>query len=372
MNKKVLFLLATILSTLAFSQKKEKLFSFRITGSIKNYEGRTLYLHHVWKEKEYSDSVKVKDGKFIFNLKSAEPNLYWFNTTPYVNAQPNLQFFVDQGDLIASLDADSLIYSKVTGGPTQKDYLEYKMMINKFVATQMKMQAGYTEAMQKNDQAAMESIRNEFQNLNGQFISGMKDFVKSHPKSVVSGFIVYNDMNNPAVPFEQVVEALDAIDKSIKDTRFVQLATKRVDSMKGTMIGFKATDFSQAAPDGKMIKLSDFTGKYVLVDFWASWCGPCRMENPNVVAAFNKYKDKNFTILGVSFDSNKEKWLEAVQKDNLTWQHVSDLKGWGNEAGKIFSITSIPQNLLIDKEGKIVAKNLRGFALEEKLAELIK
>ncbi|MBK9283719.1 MAG: AhpC/TSA family protein [Sphingobacteriaceae bacterium] len=370
--KNALLYTLLLIPFLIISQKKEKQFNSKIIGTISNYNGKTLYLHHSWNDQVFSDSVKIVEGKFTFNLKNSEPDLYWFNLSPYPNVAPNLQFFVDPGSLKANLNADSLIYSSVEGGPTQNDYLEYKKLINSFVATQMKMQSDYTEAMQKNDMVAVEKIRGNFQNLNTLFITGMTDFVKSHPKSIVSGYVVFSDMNNPAVPFENVVTALDAIDKSIQDTKFVKAATKRVDGMKGSMIGFKATDFSQAAPNGKMIKLSDFKGKYVLVDFWASWCGPCRMENPNVVNAYNKYKDKNFTVLGVSFDSNKEKWLDAVNKDNLTWDQVSDLKGWGNEAGKLFGISSIPQNLLLDKDGKIIAKNLRGIALEEKLAEVLK
>lgn len=376
--KKVLLSIVSVLVGLSvFSQKQapEKKFAFKIEGTIRNFTGKTVYVSHKWNEKEYVDSAKVVGGKFSFNLKSVEPNLYWFTTSrENPQASPNgiYFFFVDQSPVKATLIGDSLLYSTVEGGSTQKDYLEYRNFINSLVMIQQKMQADFNVAMQNNDVNAQNAIKAEYQNLNGKYMSGLKDFIKSHPKSAVSGYIIANDLNNPSIPLTELIEALTYIDKSIENTAYIKIANKRVNDAKGTMVGYTATTFSQSNTEGKTVNLTDFRGKYVLIDFWASWCKPCRMENPNVVAAYNRFKDKGFTVLGVSMDSNKDAWVTAIKQDNLTWTHVSDLKGWGNEVGKLYGVTGIPQNYLLDKEGKIVAKDLRGPALDEKLAEIIK
>lgn len=374
MNKSLFAALLSLTASVGFSQKSApaKLQAFKIEGTFRNFNGNKVYIHHRWDGKEMTDSAKVQAGKFSMQAKCAEPTLFWVTTSMDLKDPNSFSFFPDAGLSKLNLIGDSLPFSTAEAGKNQADYLQYRVFINELVAIQAKLNQDYAVASQKGDMAAQQGVQMAYQDLNARYITGVKAFVKEHPASLVSAFVVYNDFTNPAIAIDEVEAALATLDASLSQSNYYTTVQKKIEDRRGTTVGYKATNFSQAAPDGKMVKLSDFKGQYVLIDFWASWCRPCRMENPNVVAAYNKFKDKGFTVLGVSMDSNKEPWLQAIKQDNLTWTQVSDLKGWGNEVGRLYGVQGIPQNFLVDKDGKIIAKDLRGAALEEKLAEVLK
>lgn len=342
-----------------------------IQGTIKNNKQNKIYLHHKWNNNFITDSAFIKNNTFVFKGVTPEINMYWLNFSKDPLAAPNIPFFVDHAKITVYIQQDSLSNTKITGGKEQEYYSYYRKIMQEASVKQQQLYLQYNLALQQNDANKVTQIQSEFAELNKQLKNTLIEMIKTHPASPVSGYIIYQEFNNnPGISVNELEEIISYLDKNFLNTKFGKLAQQKLMQIKGTTIGNKIMEFTQNDPDGKPVSIRDFEGKYVLIDFWASWCGPCRMENPYVVASYHKYKDKGFTVLGVSLDQNKNAWLKAIEKDGLTWTHVSDLKGWNNEVAQAFGITSIPQNILIDRQGIIIAKNLRGAALEEKLKEI--
>ena len=334
--KKINLLLCLFIAAQGFSQGK----GYVINGVMKKaLDNSYLYLTHKENDVAITDSTPVKSEKFTFKGKTVEPNMYWI--TLHKTETPALIFFVDNTSISITAGVDSMAKAQIKGGSTQDDYKTWQQMQNQYGEIRKGLIMQYNEKGKNQDQAGAQKIMDTAMVLERAYEKDIVKFIKAHPKSNVGGYAIW------AVTFDwpkidEYDEMYNALSEPVKKGKFGILADDKIASIKGITIGYKAINFAQPDVNGKSVSLSSYKGKVVLVDFWASWCGPCRGENPAVVAAYNKYKDKGFDVLGVSLDQSKDKWLQAIQKDGLTWTHVSDLKGWQNEAGKKYGVTSIP------------------------------
>ena len=325
MKKKLLALLFIVS---LFASCTEDLF---ITGTVENMNSGTIYLQKFDSQRlSIIDSAQIIDGKFGFSKVAELPELYALTLDA---TKGSYLVFLDKNPVTIKFDASQgHRNTEVVGSELQDLFIEYEK------------QRGRDD---------------------------IGEFIKAHPASLVSAFVLLRDFSH-RLSAEEMSSNIQLLDKSLLNTLYVKILQDMVASLQSVEIGKKAPDFTLNDTQGNAVKFSDNWGDgYILLDFWAAWCGPCRRENPNIVEAYKKYKDKGFTVYGVSLDRTEEDWLKAIADDNLTWMHVSDLKFWDCAPAKLYSVRSIPASFLIDKNGIIVAKNLRGEDLHKKLEELL-
>ncbi|AIM37147.1 hypothetical protein KO02_10940 [Sphingobacterium sp. ML3W] len=372
-------LLCALIST-AVAQKKT--FKLNVEGVGVPTKAK-VFIRYMVDRNLVLDSMVFTENKFQYEGDILEPThvslFYSVEGTSFFNRKgtplERLAFYIDPVNPETTVKfSNSFKQGTVKGSLLQDDFKKYSDYLASYdqkLETLASKRSNLYGASVKDDEA-IKDVMQQMDEINDQKSSAKVDFIRENPSSYFS-LLALNELAGYSIDVPKIEPLYLALSSSLRGLALGLELGKNIELTKKLSVGQLAPNFAQEDPDGQTIKLSDFRGQYVLLDFWASWCGPCRAENPNLVRAYEEFKDKNFEILGVSLDKEgkRDAWLKAVEKDGLTWPQVTDLKGWHNEASQLYGIKAIPQNYLIDPQGKIVGINLKGERLINKLKDLL-
>lgn len=353
--------------------------SFTLTGKLTGLGNDTVFLMHRNSEGTFRDTIIAQNDSFSFTGKCPHPQVYslaWFRSSEKKSRafRVNYQIFLEPGNIKITGNVDSVGEGEltVTGSPSQAKYDEFLALVKTLGNKMDSLEILSRAAEIQKDKKAQEAIDTAYDLLTARRKVIAAHFIVKNPNSPVASFIALRELATENPDVNLLDSVYQVMDTAVQSDYYGAQLKELIASLKQTAVGQPAPNFTLNDTSGKPVSLDSYKGKVVLVDFWASWCGPCRRENPNVVKAYRKFHPKGLEILGVSLDEKHDKWVAAIARDMLGWQHVSDLKGWNNVVAKQYAVRSIPNNYLIDKDGKIIAKTLYGDNLTAKLEEVLK